>query len=251
MTATPIPRTRDDDACSVIWKCRRSRNCPAGGSRSTPIWSNPRSRPTGGSSCGTGCAKADRRTSWRRWWMNRQRSRHPASRRRSSNSPTASSKRFAWHCLHGRMTPAEKQEVMDRFRAGETQVLVSTSVIEVGVDVPNASVMTVAGAERFGLAQLHQLRGRVGRGSHPGFCGVLVSEELSEQGRERLDGVCEVDGWFRPGGARFSNARPRRFVRHAAAWLAAVAGRRLAATIASCWKKPGAKRSSWSRRIPS
>ncbi len=88
--------------------------------------------------------------------------------------------------LHGRMSPAEKQEVMDRFRSGETQVLVSTSVIEVGVDVPNASVMTVAGAERFGLAQLHQLRGRVGRGMHPGFCGVLVSEELSEQGRERL-----------------------------------------------------------------
>jgi ATP-dependent DNA helicase RecG len=93
---------------------------------------------------------------------------------------------FRMALLHGRMSPAEKQEVMDRFRAGETQVLVSTSVIEVGVDVPNASVMTVAGAERFGLAQLHQLRGRVGRGSHAGFCGVLGSEELSEQGRERL-----------------------------------------------------------------
>jgi ATP-dependent DNA helicase RecG len=93
---------------------------------------------------------------------------------------------FRMALLHGRMSPAEKQEVMDRFRMGETQVLVSTSVIEVGVDVPNASVMTVAGAERFGLAQLHQLRGRVGRGSHPGFCGVLVSEDLSEQGRERL-----------------------------------------------------------------
>jgi ATP-dependent DNA helicase RecG len=93
---------------------------------------------------------------------------------------------FRMALLHGRMSPVEKQEVMDRFRAGKTQVLVSTSVIEVGVDLPNASVMTVAGAERFGLAQLHQLRGRVGRGSHAGFCGVLVSEELSEQGRERL-----------------------------------------------------------------
>lgn len=88
--------------------------------------------------------------------------------------------------LHGRMTPAEKQQVMDRFRSGEIQVLIATSVIEVGVDVPNASVMTVSGAERFGLAQLHQLRGRVGRGSHPGYCGVLVSEDLGEQGRERL-----------------------------------------------------------------
>ncbi|MDZ4657152.1 MAG: ATP-dependent DNA helicase RecG [Bythopirellula sp.] len=93
---------------------------------------------------------------------------------------------FRMALLHGRMSPAEKQEAMDRFRGGETQVLVSTSVIEVGVDVPNASVITVVGAERFGLAQLHQLRGRVGRGSHAGFCGVLVSEELSEQGRERL-----------------------------------------------------------------
>ena len=93
---------------------------------------------------------------------------------------------FRMALLHGRMSPAEKQEVMDRFREGEIQVLVSTSVIEVGVDVPNASVMTVAGAERFGLAQLHQLRGRVGRGSHAGFCGVLMSEELSEQSRERL-----------------------------------------------------------------
>ncbi len=93
---------------------------------------------------------------------------------------------FRMALLHGRMSPAEKQETMDRYRRGEIQVLVSTSVIEVGVDVANASVMTVAGAERFGLAQLHQLRGRVGRGSHPGFCGVLVSEELSEQGRTRL-----------------------------------------------------------------
>ena len=93
---------------------------------------------------------------------------------------------FRMALLHGRMSPAEKQEIMNRFRSGETQVLVSTSVIEVGVDVPNASVMTVSGGERFGLAQLHQLRGRVGRGSHPGFCDVMVSEEISDQGRERL-----------------------------------------------------------------
>jgi len=93
---------------------------------------------------------------------------------------------FRMALLHGRMAPAEKQEIMTAFREGETQVLVSTSVIEVGVDVANASVMTIVGAERFGLAQLHQLRGRVGRGGHAGFCGVLLGE-VSEQGRERLD----------------------------------------------------------------
>jgi ATP-dependent DNA helicase RecG len=93
---------------------------------------------------------------------------------------------FRMALLHGRMSPSEKQDTMDRFRSGEIQVLVSTSVIEVGVDVSNASVMTVVGAERFGLAQLHQLRGRVGRGKDPGFCGVVVSEDLSDQGRERL-----------------------------------------------------------------
>lgn len=93
---------------------------------------------------------------------------------------------FRMGLLHGRMSPAEKQHIMDDFRDGELQVLVSTSVIEVGVDVPNATVMTIVGAERFGLAQLHQLRGRVGRGNHAGFCGVFVREDLSEQGRERL-----------------------------------------------------------------
>ena len=72
--------------------------------------------------------------------------------------------------IHGRMTPPEKATAMADFRAGETQVLVSTSVIEVGVDVPNARVMMIDSAERFGLAQLHQLRGRVGRGALPGFC---------------------------------------------------------------------------------
>ncbi|MCH7752258.1 MAG: ATP-dependent DNA helicase RecG [Planctomycetes bacterium] len=86
---------------------------------------------------------------------------------------------FRMGLLHGRMSSAEKQQAMEDFRDGETQVLVSTSVIEVGVDVSNASVMTVAGAERFGLAQLHQFRGRVGRGNHPGFCGVLLAFNIS------------------------------------------------------------------------
>lgn len=102
---------------------------------------------------------------------------------------------FRMALLHGRMSAAEKQEVMDHFRLGETQVLVSTSVIEVGVDVPNASVMAIVGAERFGVAQLHQLRGRVGRGSHAGFCGVLLGK-VGEQGRERLEAFANTTDGF-------------------------------------------------------
>ncbi|MCP2013552.1 ATP-dependent DNA helicase RecG [Deinococcus sp. HSC-46F16] len=87
--------------------------------------------------------------------------------------------------LHGKMTAAEKEHVMDRFRAREFDVLVSTTVIEVGVDVPNASVMVIENAERFGLAQLHQLRGRVGRGSAKSYC-VLIAGEHSKKTRQRL-----------------------------------------------------------------
>jgi ATP-dependent DNA helicase RecG len=102
---------------------------------------------------------------------------------------------FRLGLLHGQMPAAEKQQAMDDFREGEIQVLVSTSVVEVGVDVPNATVMTVAGAERFGLAQLHQLRGRVGRGGHPGYCGVLVSA-ATEQSRERLEAFANSTDGF-------------------------------------------------------
>ncbi|MEQ8208420.1 MAG: ATP-dependent DNA helicase RecG [Lacipirellulaceae bacterium] len=98
---------------------------------------------------------------------------------------------FRLGLLHGRMNPDEKQSVMEEFNTGEIQVLVSTTVVEVGVDVPNATVMTIAGAERFGLAQLHQLRGRIGRGNHPGFCGVLVAglpeADSSDKRRQRLE----------------------------------------------------------------
>jgi RecG-like helicase/REP element-mobilizing transposase RayT len=82
--------------------------------------------------------------------------------------------------LHGRIAAADKQETMERFRRGETQVLISTTVIEVGIDVPNASVMLIENAERFGLAQLHQLRGRIGRGQHKSFCILLASEKSAE-----------------------------------------------------------------------
>ena len=87
--------------------------------------------------------------------------------------------------LHGRMKAAEKDAVMGAFRDGDLQVLVSTTVIEVGVDVPNATIMVIMNAERFGLAQLHQLRGRVGRGSEKGYC-ILVSDTKSEESQARL-----------------------------------------------------------------
>jgi ATP-dependent DNA helicase RecG len=87
--------------------------------------------------------------------------------------------------LHGQMKPAEKERVMDEFRRGELEVLVSTVVIEVGVDVPNASVMVIEDANRFGLAQLHQLRGRVGRGAHKSFC-ILVADAPGPEVEARL-----------------------------------------------------------------
>jgi len=89
--------------------------------------------------------------------------------------------------LHGGMKPAEKQPVMGRFKAGEIQLLVATTVIEVGVDVPNASLMVIENAERLGLAQLHQLRGRVGRGAQASSCVLLYKPPLSQMARERLD----------------------------------------------------------------
>ena len=98
--------------------------------------------------------------------------------------------------LHGRMKSAEKEEVMAAFTGGAIQVLVSTTVIEVGVDVPNASVMVIEHAERFGLAQLHQLRGRVGRGAASSLCVLLAYGRLSEVARARLDVMLETEDGF-------------------------------------------------------
>ena len=98
--------------------------------------------------------------------------------------------------IHGRMSSAEKTEATDDFRAGHTQVMVSTSVIEVGVDVPNACIMVIDSPERFGLAQLHQLRGRVGRGKLAGFCGLLTNESLADQARARLDAFAATNDGF-------------------------------------------------------
>jgi ATP-dependent DNA helicase RecG len=97
--------------------------------------------------------------------------------------------------LHGRMTSDAKDDVMRRFVDGSVQVLVATTVIEVGVDVPNATVMVVLDADWFGVSQLHQLRGRVGRGAHAGLCLLVTSSEAGTEARERLDGVAStLDG---------------------------------------------------------
>jgi ATP-dependent DNA helicase RecG len=97
--------------------------------------------------------------------------------------------------LHGRMAPEDKDEVMARFTRGEVDVLVSTTVIEVGVDVPNASVMVVVDADRFGVSQLHQLRGRVGRGQHPGLCLLMTSTD-AESALTRLQAVAATTDGF-------------------------------------------------------
>ncbi len=99
--------------------------------------------------------------------------------------------------LHGRMKPAEKEEIMRSFKEREIDILVSTTVIEVGIDVPNATVMLVEHAERFGLAQLHQLRGRVGRGEDGGFCILLKSYRCSEEGEKRLEVMRTTTDGFR------------------------------------------------------
>jgi ATP-dependent DNA helicase RecG len=97
--------------------------------------------------------------------------------------------------LHGQVKTQEKEDVMRRFRAGEIDVLVSTTVIEVGVDVPNATVMIVEDADRFGLAQLHQLRGRVGRGDHQSYC-ILVGDGATEEAQRRLRVLTETNDGF-------------------------------------------------------
>ena len=98
---------------------------------------------------------------------------------------------------HGKMKPADKEESMRQFKSGEADIMVATSVIEVGVDVPNATVMVIESAERFGLSQLHQLRGRVGRGGEQSYCILMSGEKLSKESRARLDAMCETNDGFR------------------------------------------------------
>ncbi|MBP5408647.1 MAG: ATP-dependent DNA helicase RecG [Prevotella sp.] len=99
--------------------------------------------------------------------------------------------------VHGKMKPKDKEEEMQHFVNGETQMLVATTVIEVGVNVPNASVMVIMEAQRFGLSQLHQLRGRVGRGADQSYCILVTSPQLSEDTRKRIDIMCETNDGFR------------------------------------------------------
>ena len=98
--------------------------------------------------------------------------------------------------LHGRMTPEDKDRVMQAFAAGDVDVLVSTTVIEVGVDVPNATVMVILDADRFGVSQLHQLRGRIGRGGHTGLCLLVSAADPASTSMERLVAVASTRDGF-------------------------------------------------------
>ena len=98
--------------------------------------------------------------------------------------------------VHGQQTSDVKKFNMDAFSAGRADILVSTTVIEVGVDVPNASVMVIESAERFGLAQLHQLRGRVGRGSEKSYCVLMHGHKVSKESRMRLELMCATENGF-------------------------------------------------------
>jgi ATP-dependent DNA helicase RecG len=97
---------------------------------------------------------------------------------------------------HGKMSPDDKDAAMAQFKRGEADILIATSVIEVGVDVPNATVMVIESAERFGLSQLHQLRGRVGRGAEQSYCILMSGDKLSKEGRARLEAMCATNDGF-------------------------------------------------------
>ena len=103
---------------------------------------------------------------------------------------------FQVSVVHGRLKPADKELEMQRFVSGQTNIMVATTVIEVGVNVPNASVMIIESAEKFGLAQLHQLRGRVGRGSDQSYCVLITDYKLSADGRKRIETMVRTNDGF-------------------------------------------------------
>jgi ATP-dependent DNA helicase RecG len=98
--------------------------------------------------------------------------------------------------VHGQMKPADKDSEMARFSAGKTNIMVATTVIEVGVNVPNASVMVIESSERFGLSQLHQLRGRVGRGADQSYCILMTGHKLSNDSKLRIETMCRTNDGF-------------------------------------------------------
>jgi ATP-dependent DNA helicase RecG len=104
--------------------------------------------------------------------------------------------RYVMSVVHGKMKASEKEFAMRLFKEGKTQIMVATTVIEVGVDVPNASVMVIESAERFGLSQLHQLRGRVGRGADQSYCILMSSYKLSEDARKRIEAMVNTSDGF-------------------------------------------------------
>lgn len=106
-------------------------------------------------------------------------------------------KEYRVSMLHGKLLPKEKEKAMEVFASGESQIMVATTVIEVGVNVPNASVMVIESTERFGLSQLHQLRGRVGRGADQSFCILMSSEKLSSESRKRISTLCQTNDGFK------------------------------------------------------
>lgn len=103
---------------------------------------------------------------------------------------------YAVGMVHGKMKPEEKDFEMQRFSKGETNILVSTTVIEVGIDIPNATIMVIENAERFGLSQLHQLRGRVGRGGEQSYCILMSGNKLSNEGKQRLNAMVSTTDGF-------------------------------------------------------
>ena len=172
-----------------------------------------RSRRSPTSSSASGCARDARRSSSARW--SRSPRKCPARRpgRRPSACAAGEFRDFRVGLLHGQMHSTEKAEAMRAFSAGETDVLVATTVIEVGIDVPNATVMLIEGAERFGVSQLHQLRGRVGRGEHPSQC-LLFAAEAGEMARRRLGAVERTRRRLRARRGRPRTARRRGDPRH-------------------------------------
>jgi ATP-dependent DNA helicase RecG len=104
--------------------------------------------------------------------------------------------KYSISIVHGQMKPAEKDAEMQRFVTGKTNIMVATTVIEVGVNVPNASVMIIESAERFGLSQLHQLRGRVGRGAEQSYCILMTSHKLGNDSKTRIETMCSTNDGF-------------------------------------------------------